>query len=302
MKCPKKKIIYQNEPKFQLNEKLKNEEIKKLTENNLTRQGLILSIELNNIKNLNEKINYNKINELLVDRDINNQKKRDIKKYETKLKALRELYINDIVKREKYMMDLVNHIEIEKNTFFDNVNNNEQKNKEFLGKKVKISKKKKNKKKFHNKNNKYFNNNNIKNRKLEPIENLYQKAKNIYDKKSSPYDLDKIDYTQKVNKDKRWTHDILEKGTFDDKISSLLLYIRQNPKMTIKYIEILIKLAENKNRRKNDAVIIGLKDLFLESILQGKKYLAFNQKYKNLSNNIEKEEEELFNCMIGYFC
>ena len=52
--------------------------------------------------------------------------------------------------------------------------------------------------------------------------------------------------------------------------------------MTIKYIEILIKLAENKNRRKNDAVIIGLKDLFLESILQGKKYLAFNQKYKNI--------------------
>ncbi len=124
-----KKIIYQNEPKFQLNEKLKNEEIKKLTENNLTRQGLILSIELNNIKNLNEKINYNKINELLVDRDINNQKKRDIKKYETKLKALRELYINDIVKREKYMMDLVNHIEIEKNTFFDNVNKNKEKEK-----------------------------------------------------------------------------------------------------------------------------------------------------------------------------
>ena len=182
-----------------------------------------------------------------------------------------------------------------KNNNINKDNNNEQKNKEFLGKKVKISKKKKNKKKFHNKNNKYFNNNNIKNRKLEPIENLYQKAKNIYDKKSSPYDLDKIDYTQKVNKDKRWTHDILEKGTFDDKISSLLLYIRQNPKMTIKYIEILIKLAENKNRRKNDAVIIGLKDLFLESILQGKKYLAFNQKYKNLSNNIEKEEEELFN-------
>ena len=182
-----------------------------------------------------------------------------------------------------------------KNNNINKDNNNEQKNKEFLGKKVKISKKKKNKKKFHNKNNKYFNNNNIKNRKLEPIENLYQKAKNIYDKKSSPYDLDKIDYTQKVNKDKRWTHDILEKGTFDDKISALLLYIRQNPKMTIKYIEILIKLAENKNRRKNDAVIIGLKDLFLESILQGKKYLAFNQKYKNLSNNIEKEEEELFN-------
>ena len=105
-----KKKIYENEPKLQLNESLRNEEIKKLLKNDLTKQGLILSIEQNNIKSLNEKINYDKINALLVDRDINEQKRRDIKKYETKLKALREIYINDIVKREKFMMDLVTHI------------------------------------------------------------------------------------------------------------------------------------------------------------------------------------------------
>ena len=122
-----KKKIYENEPKLQLNEKWKNDEIKQITQFNLTKQGFILSIEYNNIKNLNEKINYNKINELLVDRDINDQKKRDIKKYETKLKALRELYINDIVKREKYMIDLVEHINKEKNIFFDTINKNKEK-------------------------------------------------------------------------------------------------------------------------------------------------------------------------------
>ena len=122
-----KKKIYENEPKLQLNEKWKNEEITKMTEYDLTKQGLILSIELNNIKNLNEKINYNKINDLLVDRDINAQKKRDIKKYETRLKALRELYINDIVKREKYLIDLVEHIEKEKNIFFDTIYKNNEK-------------------------------------------------------------------------------------------------------------------------------------------------------------------------------
>ena len=90
---------------------------------------MVLSIGLNNIKNLNEKINYNKINELLVDSNINAQKKRDIKKYETKLKALRELYINDIVKREKFMIDLVEHIDKEKNIFFDNLNKNKEKEK-----------------------------------------------------------------------------------------------------------------------------------------------------------------------------
>ena len=119
-----KRKIYENEPKLKLNESIKNEEIKKLFKNNLTKQGLILSIELNNIKSLNEKINYEKINSLLVDRDINDQKRREIKKYETKLKALRELYINDIVKREKYMMDLVTQINNEKDIFFDIVNGN----------------------------------------------------------------------------------------------------------------------------------------------------------------------------------
>ena len=172
------------------------------------------------------------------------------------------------------------------------VNKEKEKDKKFLNKKTKRFKNKsknKNKKK-----NKKINNNNFKNRTLEPIEQLYQKAKNLYEKKSESYDLDKIDYSQKVNKEKRWTHDILQKGTYDDKISALLLYIRQNPKMTLKYLEILIRLAENKNKRRNDGVIVGLKDLFLESILDNKKYLPFNQKYNNKNkeglNNINEDE------------
>ena len=40
-----KKKIYENEPKLQLNESVRNEEIKKLLKYNLTKQGLILSIE-----------------------------------------------------------------------------------------------------------------------------------------------------------------------------------------------------------------------------------------------------------------
>ena len=167
-----------------------------------------------------------------------------------------------------------------------NIEKNEKENINLLNKKTKRFKHK-NKKKSKNKNMNM-------NRKLEPIEQLYQKAKNIYETKTSSFDLDKIDYNQKVNKEKRWTHDILQKGTFDDKISALLLYIRENPKMTLKYLEILIKLSENKNRRKNDAVTIGLKDLFLESILQGKKYISFNNKYKNIMND-KIEEDELFN-------
>lgn len=115
----KKNQIYQNEPGIRIKETLKNEEVQKVMRNKLARQGLILSVEQANIKTLNDKINYEKINSLLVDNDINNYKKREIKKYETKLKALRELFINDLVKREKYMIDLTNNISSEKETFFD---------------------------------------------------------------------------------------------------------------------------------------------------------------------------------------
>ena len=59
--------------------------------------------------------------------------------------------------------------------------------------------------------------------------------------------------------------------------------------MTLKYLEILIRLAENKNRRKNDDVVIGLKDLFfLSSILDNKKYFAFNKRYNNKNKDIIK--------------
>ena len=171
----------------------------------------------------------------------------------------------------------------------NNDNNIKEENKNFLNKKTKRFKKRKKIKKFKGKNNK----NNI--RQLEPIEQLYQKAKNIYEAKSSSFDLDKIDFNLKVNKEKKWTHDILQKGTFSDKINALLLYIRDNPKMTLKYLDILIRLSENKNRRKNDAIILGLKDLFLESILENKKYLPFNNKYNNVKNIEISNEEELFN-------
>ena len=82
-------------------------------------------------------------------------------------------------------------------------------------------------------------------RQLEPIEELYQKAKKLYENFSNDYDLDKIDLNLKANKDKKWTKDILTTGTFEDKISSLVLYIKKNPKYTLKYLEILTKMLDH---------------------------------------------------------
>ena len=60
-----------------------------------------------------------------------------------------------------------------------------------------------------------------------------------------------------------------------------MLYIKENPKKTLKYLEMLFRLLNNKNLRKNENVIIALKELFLENILQGKKYLFFIKPYGN---------------------
>ena len=87
-------------------------------------------------------------------------------------------------------------------------------NKNTNDKKEKKDKKFLNKKHLHpnekiNKNKKKKNLNKEKRTSLGSIEKLYQKAKNLYFEKSSPYDLDKLDYTKKINKEKKWTYDIL---------------------------------------------------------------------------------------------
>ena len=170
----------------------------------------------------------------------------------------------------------------------ENKNNNNNNNK-LLNKKHKHSKNNNNSLKNNNFNKKF------KSRKLEPIEQLYKKAKNLYEKYSESYDLDKIDFSLKENKSKKWTNDLIKTGTFDDKISSLILYIKENPKFTLKYIEMLVKmLNDNSNRRKKENLILVLKDLFLNNLLNGIKHLPFNIKYKNNNNlefkNISNEE------------
>lgn len=149
------------------------------------------------------------------------------------------------------------------------------------------------KKKFLNKKHKRFNKKEKKKKvplSKSPLEELYQKAKSLYESSAASFDLDKIDLSLKSNKDKKWTHDILQTGTFDDKISSLVLYIKQNPKTTLKYIEILIRMATDKNRRKNESVMTATKDLFIENLLQNKKHLPFVLSAASLSTESSQQE------------
>ncbi len=59
-----------------------------------------------------------------------------------------------------------------------------------------------------------------------------------------------------------------------------MLFIKENPKQILKYLEVLFRLLNNKNRRKNKSIIIALKELFLEYILQLKKYFIYKNFWK----------------------
>ena len=76
----------------------------------------------------------------------------------------------------------------------NDTNNKNSENKNFLNKKHNHPDTKKHKKKKNNKNKIKINKN--KKTPLDSLEKLYQKAKNLYYEKSSPYDLDKLDYTK----------------------------------------------------------------------------------------------------------
>lgn len=79
---------------------------------------------------------------------------------------------------------------------------------------------------------------------LSDSEKIYQKARELYQEKAKLFDLDEtLNQNGKVNKEKKWTYDIIKTGTFQDKISAMSLYIRKEPKFTLKYLDILMKIV-----------------------------------------------------------
>jgi ribosome biogenesis protein MAK21 len=57
---------------------------------------------------------------------------------------------------------------------------------------------------------------------------------------------------------------ILSSGTFKDKISALSIYIRDNPRYSLKTMENLVSMCENQSKRENLTAINANKDIFIE--------------------------------------
>lgn len=96
----------------------------------------------------------------------------------------------------------------------------------------------------------------------------------------------------------RWTANILKTGTLDDKISSLSLLIKKDPKLTLIFLEMLLKMSKKKNRRHSESCIMALKDLFLTDVLTNKKLLNF---YQNTENKTNLTDEVLFEYYVEDF-
>jgi len=90
----------------------------------------------------------------------------------------------------------------------------------------------------------------------------------------------------------------MKTGTLDDKISSMSLLIKNDPKLTLNFLELLLKMSKKKNRRHSESCIMALKDLFLTDVLSNKKLSNF---YQNTEDKTNLTDEALFELYVEDF-
>jgi len=117
---------------------------------------------------------------------------------------------------------------------------------------------------------------------------LYSKAKILYNKFSADYNLEKNKF---MNSEFRWTIKMVEKGTFEDKLSALCQHVKKSPQHCLSYLTEICSSLDKKNIRYTLLVFEALKDLFLNSVLENKKYMSFidfinSYKQNNNTDNI----------------
>lgn len=127
---------------------------------------------------------------------------------------------------------------------------------------------------------------------------LYSRSKNLYESYSSDFNLDKNKFK---NSDFKWTLKLITEGTFEDKIGALSQHIKKNPKKTLNYLMQIIDLSKSSSIRHKLLCYQYLKDLFISSILENKKYLEFTEYlryYKQINNTKNTPDNVLVDAFI----
>lgn len=107
---------------------------------------------------------------------------------------------------------------------------------------------------------------------LNNSQNLFEKARILYEKAAKDWD---IEGNKGKSNEFRWISKMLEKGTFEDKINALASHVKQNPKKSLKYLDMISYHLANKNPRHFMFCLDVLKELYLTSVLENKKYKSF---------------------------
>jgi 5S rRNA maturation endonuclease (ribonuclease M5) len=116
----KRNEIYENVPNIKFNENIMKETIKKINQTKETKELFELDTWEINIKRMNERIDTEKLDDLLNSNEIipNSNAISSINDIENTILKLREIIIYDICKREKLIGELAENLNKEKEIFF----------------------------------------------------------------------------------------------------------------------------------------------------------------------------------------
>lgn len=142
------------------------------------------------------------------------------------------------------------------------------------------------------------NSKNLNLRQLHESYELYSKSKSLYETYCLDFNLEKNKFK---NSDFKWTLKLITEGTFEDKIGALSQHIKKNPKKTLNYLLEIIDLSKSTSIRHKLLCYQYLKDLFISSVLENKKYLEFTdylRYYKQINNTNNTPDNVLIDAYI----
>ena len=130
-----KENIYKNDPGIKLNEDINKELVNRITNNEFTKKTLELNIEEKNIKYIYDNLNFEKLNNILLENDTTNpirleQNKKIVDEYEEQIKSFKAILLNDLIKREKLINSYSENLHKEKELFFNVFDKNKNEKKE----------------------------------------------------------------------------------------------------------------------------------------------------------------------------
>lgn len=106
---------------------------------------------------------------------------------------------------------------------------------------------------------------------LLKYQDLFKKSERIYREEEDAVNS----WGASKDKDTEYFQTMVKKGTMNDKLNALSMLIKKNPTKSLNYLQQLIQMGENKNRKMAETAFYQLKDVFMYLLKDGEKLKAF---------------------------